>query len=311
MPVFVENTDWKPDGPTVVSVGAFDGIHAGHQSILRKLTTEQKSLHAESLLFTFDPHPKKVLFPEKEVRLLTVKPEKKDILRNFDLDYVLFYPFNRDFARMTGEEFLAFLKSHYRIKKLILGFNHVFGSDRLADDNLIRKLARKYGFEVERMPAVKVNGIVVSSTEIKKRLRNYDVKTANMLLGYEYMMYGMVREGSKFGRKIGYPTANLHPLSDDKFIPPDGVYAVYVHRESRKIGGVMNIGTRPTVDGSRRLIEVHLFDFKGDLYDELLKVHIVDFIRPEQRFPSVEALQQQIARDIIAAKIKLKKTIKD
>lgn len=311
MPVFIENKLWQPDVPTVISVGSFDGIHAGHRMIIGKLTEEKQKLHAASLLFTFDPHPKKVLFPEEEVRLLTVKPEKKELLENFALDYVLFYPFNREFARMTGEEFLAFLKSHYRVKKLLLGYNHVFGSDRLADDKIIDKLARQYGFETERLPAVEVKGIPVSSTEIKRRLAAYDVRTANDLLGYDYMMFGKVVEGSKFGRKIGFPTANLQPLSEDKFIPPDGVYAVYVRWDKDKTGGVMNIGTRPTVDGSRRLIEVHLLDFEGDLYGDILKVHFVDFIRPERRFASVEALRRRIGEDILKARKILEKKFRN
>jgi len=298
MPVFIETLSWKPENPTVCTVGSFDGIHLGHRFLIENLIREARNEGAGSLLFTFDPHPKQVLQPDKPIRLLTVKPEKKFLLSEFSgLDYVLFYPFHKAFAAMTAGEFLRFLKENYRVRKLLLGFNHVFGSDRVSDDRLIQHWAAELGMDVKRLPAVEVDGIRVSSTEIKKRLANYDIPTANKLLGYPYMMMGEVVAGSRFGRKIGFPTANLSLPDPLKFIPPDGVYAVTAFVQDHLYKGVMNIGTRPTVDGKNKLIEVYLFDFEGDLYGHTLRVHIHAFLRKEQAFPSIEALKSQIIKD--------------
>ncbi len=301
-PQIIENPEWKPREDSIITVGAFDGIHAGHRMILERLISEGRTQNLKSILFTFEPHPKKVLFPEKKHKLLTIKEEKIHLLKDFALDYVVFYPFTPGFSRMTGEEFLVFLKEKYRLKKLLLGYNHSFGSDRLQDDKFIKQLGNKLGFAVERLPRVTVDGIPVSSTIIKQRIEAYDILTANKLLAHPYLLFGRVVEGSKFGRKIGFPTANLAVLSEDKLIPPEGVYLVEVEWGTKRKFGVMNIGRRPTVDGRKRTLEVHILDFSGDIYGEIIHVYFLSFLRKEKNFQDVENLKKQIEKDVLHAR---------
>jgi len=297
MPHFIEQGFAPLPCPTVASVGAFDGIHRGHQMIINRLESEARRNGWKSVLFTFDPHPKAVLTPGTEWKLLTVKSEKKQLLLNTGLDYVIFYPFTRRFAAMTGEAFLRFLQQNLNVRKLLLGYDHVFGSDRLHDDMLISRIARHHGIETERLPVVKWNGITVSTTEIKKRIRQRDIPTANLLLGYPYLIKGKVVRGEGVGRRLGFPTANLK-TSPLKFLPPDGVYAVRVQLEKTAYPGVMNIGKRPTVDGKKRAVEVHILDFSGNLYQRVIDIHVIDFLRREKMFESLDLLRRQIQTDI-------------
>ncbi len=297
-PEFIHSPQWHPGTPTVISVGAFDGIHSGHRMIIEKLTEEAKQHQASSLLFTFHPHPKQILFPEKPLKLLTVLPEKKHVLQSYPLDYVLFYPFTRSFSELTGKEFLMMLKEKYKVRKLLLGYNHRFGSDRLNDDETIRRIASDLGFEAERLPKVEIDGIAVSSSEIKRRIAGKDIETARKLLSYPYLMTGAVVQGNRFGRKIGFPTANLRVLSSNKLIPPEGVYLVRVTTEHNVRFGVMNIGRRPTVDGTNLVMEVHLIDFSGNLYGQTLRIGFLAFLRNEKHFQNVGQLKFQIEKDI-------------
>ncbi len=298
MPEFIEKTDWKPPAGTVASVGAFDGIHKGHQMIIERLIDEARQKGLKSLLFTFDPHPKQILFPDKKIKLLTVKPEKKQILSKYPLDYVFFYPFNLDFARMSGEAFLHFLKKNYGLKKLLLGYDHAFGKDRLTDDKQIKKIAQSLDFEVERLPKVLINQIPVSSTRIKNFISEKKIVQANELLGYPYLVEGKVVEGNRLGRKIGFPTANLITEYPEKLIPGPGVYHVQAKPENKWLHAVMNIGKRPTVDGKNLNMEVHILDYEGNLYGKILPVRFLKFLRNEKIFSGIEALKNQIQADI-------------
>ncbi|NPA43321.1 MAG: bifunctional riboflavin kinase/FAD synthetase [Chlorobi bacterium] len=301
-PVFIEGTRPVPPGPKVISVGAFDGIHRGHRFVIERMAEERARTGFASLLFTFDPHPRQVFRGKRQFKLLTVKPEKIQLLAPMPLDYVVFHPFDRDFAAMTGADFLRYLKEKYGLKILLLGYDHVFGSDRLADDDRIREIASALDVDVKRLPPVIIDDKPVSSTLIKQYLGEGRLEDANRLLGYPYLIKGKVVHGSRFGRRIGFPTANIRPVSEDKFIPAPGVYAVEAEWDGQPYPGVMNIGVRPTVDGTRLQLEVHLLDFEGDLYGQILDVYLRAYLRPELTFDSVDDLRVQIGRDIEQAR---------
>jgi riboflavin kinase/FMN adenylyltransferase len=302
MPQFITSREWTPNENTIISVGAFDGIHRGHRMIIEKMISESRKTGLKTLLFTFHPHPKKILSPSEKLELLTVFEEKKILLGRFDLDYVLFYPFNISFARLTGKDFLELLKEKYKVRKLLLGYNHTFGNDRLYDDRIILKTAEQLDFNTERLPVVEIDRIPVSSSTIRRRIKSYDIKTANKLLGYDYLMLGKVVHGSRFGRKIGFPTANLEIPDNDKLIPPPGVYFVKVSWDASEKYGVMNIGNRPTIDGKKTVIEVHILDFSGDLYGKNLCIRFLEFFRKEKAFPGIEPLKEQIRSDVEKAR---------
>ncbi|NPA46148.1 MAG: bifunctional riboflavin kinase/FAD synthetase [Chlorobi bacterium] len=283
---------------TAVTAGSFDGIHRGHRYLI-DLTRDAALRHRlKSLIITFDPHPALVLRPQEAPPLLTVRPEKEFLLKRTGADYIYFQKFDKDFARLTAEAYLHYLYERFGMRLLVLGYDHRFGSDRLGDYEKIKEIGRRKGFEVIRAKAYRYKGKMVSSSLIRQYISNAKIRRANELLGYDYMLWGQVVHGSRFGRKIGFPTANLRPLSPHKLIPPPGVYDVRTEIEGKMRKAVMNIGMRPTLDGKHRQIEVHIPGFSGDLYGKCLHVNMIDFLRPEKKFASVEELKNQILRDI-------------
>ena len=288
----------RPEGPVAVTVGSFDGVHTGHRFLFDLLETEARARGLESLVFTFDPHPLQVIGPEQAPPLLTTRTEKEFLLKQTAVDYVYFQTFDKAFAALTGKDFLQWLSKEFGMKFLLLGHDHRFGSDRMSSRDEIRALGQKLGFDVGTAGVMEIDGQAVNSTRIRRLLSEGQIRAANRLLGYNYLLSGTVVHGSRFGRRIGYPTANIRPEDAAKLIPPDGVYAVRSLIEGRWTAGVMNIGTRPTVDGRQHQIEIHFPDYQGDLYDRFLFTQVVDFIRPEQKFDGPEKLARQIKRDI-------------
>ncbi len=283
---------------TVITIGTFDGVHIGHRQILKKLITSAKSGNLKSTVLTFFPHPRMVLQKDSDIKLLNTIDEKIRILETLDLDYLIIHPFTREFSRLSATEFVRdILVNSLKTKKIIIGYDHRFGRNRDANITDLIAFGNTLDFEVEEIPAQEVDDVSVSSTKIRKALENGQIEIANKYLGYSYMLTGKVKKGKGLGRQIQFPTANLHIEESYKLIPKNGVYVVQSKIDGTVVSGMMNIGYNPTVSGEERSIEVHFFDFAGDLYDRKLQIDILARIRDENKFGSVEALKNQLIKD--------------
>jgi len=284
----------------VITIGTFDGVHLGHQHIIRQLLQEAITSGGESVLISFYPHPRKVLQPEHHIAQLTTLDERIELLKKQGLDDLVVVQFNKDFSEQTAEQYIKnFLVDRFHPSIIIIGYDHKFGNKREGDYRLLEKMGEQYHYRVKEIPQQVLNEIAVSSTKIRQALTNGNIETANQLLGYSYFFKGYVIEGNKLGRKLGYPTANLQMQDPDKLVPGNGVYAVeaQIEGERRILKGMMNIGTRPTVDGTRRSIEVNLFDFDEDIYNRHLKVYVKYHLRNEVKFEGLEKLIEQLHLD--------------
>ncbi|WP_313804784.1 bifunctional riboflavin kinase/FAD synthetase [Flavobacterium sp.] len=298
MKIFSSIYDFQTQGKTVLTLGTFDGVHLGHQSILKKLEKASDELNCESLVLTFFPHPRMVLQQDGDIKLLNTIDEKAELLRKFGVDNLIVHPFDNRFSQLSAEEFVSeILVKQFNIAKIIIGYDHRFGKNRSATIDDLIVFGEKYGFEVEQISAKEIDEVSVSSTKIRVALDNGDITTANSYLGYKYSFSGKVVQGKQLGRTIGFPTANIQIAEDYKLIPKIGVYVVKATYQGRTIGGMMNIGFKPTVDGIAKTIEVHLFDFKEDLYGTDLKIEVLHRLRDEQKFSSVDHLKEQLFQD--------------
>ncbi|GIV61304.1 MAG: riboflavin biosynthesis protein [Rhodothermaceae bacterium] len=288
------------DPTSRVTVGTFDGVHLGHQAILRYLRQRVVEQGGHSVVVSFDPHPREVV-TGRPVPLLTTIDERADLLEALGIDRFIVIPFTPEFARLSAEAFVeSVLVARIGLQEIVIGYDHGFGRGRGGDARLLETLGEKHGFAVDVIPPQVVAEHVVSSTEIRTLLREAgDVRTAARLLGRRYALAGEVVPGARRGRVIGFPTANLAVEHPRKVIPRQGVYAVLarIEEEADPYGGMMNIGIRPTFEGQGLHLEVHLFDFQGDLYGRRLRIEFVERIRDERKFPSVEALVEQLSRD--------------
>jgi len=286
-----------PNGSTV-TVGSFDGVHLGHQAVLREIDRRARAAGRASVLVTFDPHPLEVVNPGAAPPLLTTGPERLEILALSPLDYVLLVRFDRHLASLTPEEFVrGVLLKRCAVRELVIGHDHGFGRGRSGDVDTLRRLGRSHGFEVDVVPPVDFGGQHVSSSRIRRAVAGGDLSTAAAMLGRRYGVVGRVGEGERRGRPLGVPTINLSELSPRKLLPPDGVYAVRVEWRGGSAGGMMNQGPRPTFEDGRRVLEAHIFDFDGDLYGEWVRIEWIKRLRDIERFGSVEQLQKQLERD--------------
>ncbi len=298
MKIFNSIQEFSSPTKTIVTLGTFDGVHKGHKSILDRLINSSRSSGCESLVLTFFPHPRMVLQQNTDIKLLSTIEEKAQLLEDYGLDNLIVHPFDHDFSRLTAEEFVKdILVDKLNICKIIIGHDHRFGRNRTANiDDLIR-FGNDYGFEVEKLSPLEVNETSVSSTKIRNALTSGDITTANKFLGYPYFMTGTVVKGKQLGRTIGFPTANISIKEDYKLIPANGVYAASAVIDGKTVHGMMNIGMRPTVDGTSLSIEVHFFDLDKDLYDKEIRVSIHHRLRDEEKFASVDALKEQLHND--------------
>jgi len=296
--------DFLPVSNPVVTSGTFDGVHLGHQKIIQRIREIARSIEGETVLITFWPHPRLVLYPtEHHLRLLSTFEEKANLLRQFGIDHLITIPFTQEFSQMTSEEFIRkVLVEKIHTRKLVIGYDHRFGKNREGSFEYLQENGQQFGFELEEISRQDVDEIGVSSTKIRKALESGDIKTATNYLGRPYELNGLVVKGQQIGRSIGFPTANIHIPNDYKLIPHDGVYAVEVKVEGTLYKAMLNIGNRPTVDGTRKTVEAHLFDFQGDLYNKLVTVYFKEFIREEKKFESLEALKNQLVQDQKLAK---------
>ena len=295
---------------TVATVGAFDGVHRGHRAVLAEIVRRARAQGLASLIVTFDPHPLEVVNPPAAPRLLTLPAERRELLEALGLDRIELLPFTPELARLAPEEFVRrVLRAQFGMRELVLGYDHGFGRGRTGDVALLRQLAREDGFSVDVVEAVRDDGQPISSSLIRTAVAHGDLAAAERWLGRRYGATGVVERGAGRGRTIGIPTINLAPLDPRKLLPPDGVYAVWVRLPGKgeggrgvRYGGMMNQGPRPTFGIAARALEVHLFDFAGELYGETVTVEWVRRLRDVQTFPSREALVAQIGRDAVAAR---------
>jgi len=282
----------------IVTLGTYDGVHIGHRSILTKLISKAKETGKDSMLITFDPHPRQAL-GLGEISLLSALDEKIELLSETGLDYLLILPFTKEFSTQGANDFITnVLIEQLNISEIMLGYDHKFGHNREGDVTLLANVLTKTNRFVTEIPAQDVDEIIVSSTKIRAALIQGEVERANRLLGYNYQINGKVVTGNQLGRTIGFPTANIEPTNPSKLIPGDGVYVVKFWVKDSTHMGMMNIGVRPTVSNSQhRVIEVHLFDFNADIYGESVRITVCNHIRGEQVFSGLEALTEQLKKD--------------
>ncbi|MBI1780540.1 MAG: bifunctional riboflavin kinase/FAD synthetase [Sphingobacteriales bacterium] len=289
----------------VITIGSFDGVHTGHQQIIKQLKEEAANVGGETIIITFYPHPRKVIGSSKnDFNLLTTMDEKIELLNKEGIDHLVIVPFTRDFSDQPAVSYIKdFLGSNFHPHTIIIGYDHRFGKNREGDFSLLEKYKTEFGYEVKEIPEHVLNEVIVSSSKIREAILAGDVSTATDMLGYDYFFEGLVVHGDKRGRTIGFPTANLRMEDKEKLIPGNGVYAVtcQLSTVNRQLKGMMNIGVRPTVDGLRRMIEVNLFDFDEDIYGTLMKVQIVKRLRDEKKFSGLDELKQQLQNDQQAA----------
>jgi len=289
----------------VVTVGTFDGLHRGHQRVLAEVVGRARAGGLTSVLVLCDPHPLEVVNPAAAPKLLTLPDEKRELLAAAGLDRVVVLPFTREVAQQSPEEFIRRLRAEHALEQLVIGYDHAFGRGRAGDEALVRRLGAADGFAVAVVDAVREDGQPISSTLIRAAVAHGDLAGAARWLGRPYGLLGRVVPGAGRGRTIGVPTINLAPPDGRKLLPPDGVYAVWVWWRGTRYGGMMNQGPRPTFAEPGRTLEVHLFDFAGELYGETVRVEWVERLRDVQAFPSRDALGAQLERDRQAARASL------
>lgn len=283
----------------VVTSGTFDGVHVGHQKILQRLNEIAIKNNGETVVISFWPHPRLILRPEEPfMKLLNTFEEKAELLRLQGINHLIRIPFTREFSQISSQEFITkVLVDTIGTKKLVIGYDHRFGKNREGSFEQLKINAPAYGFEVEEIPKQEVDHVGVSSTRIRKALSEGDIDTANHFLGRPYSLSGRVIKGDKLGRVLGFPTANIDLDSHDKLIPAEGIFVVKVMHEAKTYGGMLYIGTRPTVNGTRRSIEVNIFEFDKDIYGETLQISFLKLLRTDSKFNDLESLKHQLQKD--------------
>ncbi|TXE11346.1 bifunctional riboflavin kinase/FAD synthetase [Algoriphagus aquimarinus] len=299
MKIYEGLSDFPKLSNAVVTSGTFDGVHLGHQKILQRIREIARSINGETVLITFWPHPRLVLYPdEHNLRLLSTFEEKAKLLRQLGIDHLVTIPFTKEFSQLSSKEFIeTVLVDTIQTKKLVIGYDHRFGKNREGSFEYLQAHHEEYGFDLEEISRQDVEDIGVSSTKIRHALETSDIETAINYLGRPYELNGLVIKGQQIGRSIGFPTANIHIPNDYKLIPKDGVYAVEALVNGVLYKAMLNIGNRPTVNGTQKTVEANLFDFQGDLYDKQITIYIKAFLREEKKFDGLEALKQQLFLD--------------
>jgi len=296
--LFHSINDFRTTKKTILTLGTFDGVHIGHKKILERITQNTENGKYESLVLTFFPHPRMVLQEKSEIKLLNTISEKTKLLEQTGIENLVIHPFNESFSRLTAEEFVhTILVDQFHIHKIIIGHDHRFGRNRTANIDDLIAFGKEYGFEVEQISAQEIQDVSVSSTKIRKALDEGNIALANDYLGYSYFLTGEVVKGKQLGRTIGFPTANINIEEEYKKIPKNGVYIVRTFINEKEVFGMMNIGFNPTVNGEKKTIEVNLFDFDSDIYGHKIEVSLLEYLREEQKFGSVELLKEQLNQD--------------
>jgi riboflavin kinase / FMN adenylyltransferase len=287
----------------VVTIGTFDGVHLGHREVISELKRISALSGGDSVIFTFEPHPRIVISPQEDsLRLLSTKNEKINLMEKIGIDHLVIYPFTIEFSKLSYNEFVTnILVGKMNISSLVVGYDHRFGQGRKGDFSSLEDLSKSLNFKVEQLSQLLVDNKVVSSTKIRLALEAGDISKANHFLGYRYTLTGKVIEGKQLGRKLGFPTANVETFDNHKLVPGDGVYAVFVQVGGKIYKGMLNVGIRPTVNynADHKSIEVHIFDFDADIYNSDITLYFVAKIRDEQKFDGIVELQKQLVKDRI------------
>lgn len=292
----IENYNFKE--PTVVTIGTFDGVHVGHQKIIKRLVNAGINSYLKSVILTFFPHPRMVLQKDTGIKLINTIDERSDILNSLGLDFLLIKEFTQEFSRLTAEDFVKdILVEKLNAKKVIIGYDHRFGRNRNADIKDLKVFGETYGFEVEEISAKDIDDVSVSSTKIRTALADGDIIKANSFLGYQFMLTGTVVKGKGLGKQLEFPTANIIIEEDYKLIPKYGSYIVNSLIDGELVYGMMNIGINPTVHGETESIEVHFFNFDASIYNQKIQINLLNRLRDEQKFESVDALKNQLIKD--------------
>ena len=287
-----------PFTKSVITIGAFDGVHKGHQQIIDALHKEATRIGGETVLITFHPHPRKIVAGNFSLQLINTLEEKINLLSQQPIDHLVVVPFTANFATQTAESYIRnFLVEKFHPHTIIIGYDHQFGKDRQGNFDLLQQMAPAYGYNLIEIPKHVCNEIGISSTKIREALLSSDVERANELLGYNFFFTGKVVQGDKLGRQLGYPTANLEYTNSDKIHLGQGVFAVYVlvNGETRK--GMLSIGTRPTVEGVDERVEVNIFDFDQDIYGQEITLEVKKYLRPQEKYSTLDELIHQLALD--------------
>ncbi len=296
--------DFTSQTGMVVTVGTFDGLHLGHQKIIARMCEIAQGINGETTVVTFDPHPRLVLHSDsKNLKFINTKERKFRLLEKFGIDHLIIIPFTKEFAKNSPEDFIRkYLKEKINIKKLVIGYDHHFGNQREGNFESLTELGKKYGFEVEEISALHINGTAASSTKIRNALIAGEIKLANSMLGYKYSITGVVVEGNKIGRTIGFPTANIEIEDKYKLIAAGGVYACEIEINRERFLGMGNIGFRPTIGINGLVTEVHIFNFDKDIYGEEITIFFIDRIRNEVKFSGLKELKEQLEKDKVKVK---------
>ena len=299
MKIYYDIDSFKKVPNAVVTIGTFDGVHIGHQVILKKLVNSAKEIGGESVVVTFYPHPRQVLSSDANIRFISTQEEKISLLESLGIDNLIIINFTQEFALIPSESFIKdYLVKNIHPAVLIIGYDHHFGKGRTGDFEMLDELGRQFNFKVERIEEQDIENVAVSSTKIRHYLEVGDIKHANMLLGYKFSYSGKVIRGQQIGHKLGYPTANIDVKDEFKLIERQGVYATIAHVDGESYPSMTYIGKRPTMHDDRpQSIETHIFNFDKNIYDKEIKISFVDFVRDDKKFDNFEALKQQLAAD--------------
>jgi riboflavin kinase / FMN adenylyltransferase len=285
----------------VLTIGTFDGVHKGHITILREVVKNALDHAGESIVITFEPHPRKLLFPDQPLKLITPLNQKLRLIEKTGIDHIIVVSFTKEFSELSAKEYIeGFLVRNFNPKTIIIGYDHHFGHDRSGNINLLREYQSEYGYEVVEIPAQIIEEAAVSSTKIRNFINSGHVKEAMQMMGRPYSLEGMVERGQQLGRTLGYPTANVKATDPDQLIPAIGIYAVRVNLHEHIHNGMLSIGFNPTVSSDKKLtIEVNIFDFSADIYGEVLEITFFERLRNEEKFSNLEELKEQLHLDKI------------
>jgi riboflavin kinase/FMN adenylyltransferase len=303
MKIYHNIEEFVPLKNAVVTIGTFDGVHVGHRKIISRVKELAANTGGETVLLTFFPHPRMILHPEDEsIKLINTIPEKAELLEELGVEHLIITPFSRDFSNQTAEEYIRdVLVNRIGTKTIVIGYDHRFGKDRQGGLTDLLRLAPVYGFEVVEIPEQDIHDVAVSSTRIRAALLHDNIEEANDFLGYPFFVTGTVVRGDQIGRQIGYPTANIVVSESYKLVPAGGIFAVRVRVGNEIHNGMGYIGTRPTINGLTRNIEVNIFDFDRDIYNHKIRVEFINYLRGDMKFDSLDALKSQIGQDKIDA----------
>ena len=301
MKIYHHIDEFKPVKNAVVTIGTFDGVHIGHRKIISRIKELADSIGGETVILTFFPHPRMILHPEDEsIKLINSINEKAQLLEQLGVDHLIITPFSRDFSNQSPEDYIRdILVNQIGTKKIVIGYDHRFGKDRQGGLNDLLHLAPQYNFEVIEIPEQDIHDVAISSTQIRNALFESKIDLANEFLGYPFFITGKVTRGDQIGRQIGYPTANIVIEEKYKLIPGDGIFAVKVEVDKVLYKGMAYIGTRPTINGVRRNIEVNIFDFDKEIYYQQIRMEFHHFVRGDAKFSGLDELKAQIAQDKI------------